>query len=59
MRQGLEKPMRCWTPLASAGWRGVDVVVAYVETHGRPETEALLEGLRSSLAAGLNIGGSF
>ncbi|WP_322800363.1 sensor histidine kinase KdpD [Thermoflexus sp.] len=24
---------------------GVDVVVAYVETHGRPETEALLEGL--------------
>src|SRR5512136_250388 len=24
---------------------GVDVVVAYVETHGRPETEALLQGL--------------
>ena len=24
---------------------GIDVVVAYVETHGRPETEALLEGL--------------
>jgi two-component system sensor histidine kinase KdpD len=24
---------------------GVDVVVGYVETHGRPETEALLEGL--------------
>jgi two-component system sensor histidine kinase KdpD len=25
--------------------RGVDVVVGYVETHGRPETAALLEGL--------------
>jgi len=24
---------------------GVDVVVGYVETHGRPETDALLEGL--------------
>ena len=24
---------------------GVDVVVGYVETHGRAETEALLEGL--------------
>src|SRR5262245_64747336 len=24
---------------------GVDVVVGYVEPHGRPETEALLEGL--------------
>lgn len=24
---------------------GVDVVIGYVETHGRPETEALLEGL--------------
>lgn len=26
--------------------QGVDVVVAYVETHGRKETEALLEGLQ-------------
>jgi two-component system sensor histidine kinase KdpD len=26
---------------------GVDVVVAYVETHGRPETEALLAGLET------------
>jgi two-component system, OmpR family, sensor histidine kinase KdpD len=26
---------------------GVDVVAAYVETHGRPETEALLAGLES------------
>src|SRR5262245_18449576 len=25
--------------------RGVDVVVGYVETHGRKETEALIEGL--------------
>ena len=25
--------------------KGVDVVVGYVEPHGRPETEALLEGL--------------
>ncbi|HET7923417.1 MAG TPA: two-component system sensor histidine kinase KdbD, partial [Rhodanobacteraceae bacterium] len=24
---------------------GVDIVVGYVELHGRPETEALLEGL--------------
>lgn len=26
---------------------GVDVVVGYVETHGRPETDALLEGLEA------------
>ncbi len=26
---------------------GVDVVVSYVETHGRPETDALLEGLET------------
>jgi two-component system sensor histidine kinase KdpD len=26
---------------------GVDVVIGYVEPHGRPETEALLEGLKS------------
>ena len=26
---------------------GVDVVVGYVELHGRPETEALLEGSKS------------
>src|SRR5262245_62656930 len=26
---------------------GVDVVVGYVEPHGRPETEALLEGLEA------------
>src|SRR5688500_7650732 len=26
---------------------GVDVVVGYVEPHGRPETEALLEGLET------------
>src|SRR6185437_15046900 len=26
---------------------GVDVVVGYVEPHGRPETEALLRGLES------------
>lgn len=25
--------------------RGVDVVLAFIETHGRPETEALVEGL--------------
>ncbi len=31
---------------AARQWKGeLDVVVAYVETHGRPETEALLEGL--------------
>ncbi len=27
------------------GDRGTDVVVGYVETHGRPRTEAQLEGL--------------
>lgn len=27
--------------------RGVDVVLAFVETHGRPETEALLSGLEA------------
>jgi two-component system sensor histidine kinase KdpD len=27
--------------------RGVDVVLGFVETHGRPETEALLEGLEA------------
>ena len=26
---------------------GVDVLIGYVETHGRPDTEALLEGLQS------------
>src|SRR5215471_2164374 len=25
--------------------RGVDVVLAFIETHGRPETEALVDGL--------------
>src|SRR5216684_4538877 len=27
--------------------RGVDVILAFIETHGRAETEALLEGLES------------
>lgn len=27
--------------------RGIDVVLGFVETHGRPETEALLEGLEA------------
>jgi two-component system sensor histidine kinase KdpD len=31
---------------------GVDVVIAVVETHGRAETEALLEGLEKSSAGG-------
>ncbi len=29
------------------GAEGVDVVIGYVETHGRPETEALLKGLEA------------
>ncbi len=29
---------------------GVDVVIGWVETHGRAETEALLEGLHDSAA---------
>ena len=36
--------MRCSRPRARAGG-GIDVVVGYVEPHGRPETESLLEGL--------------
>ena len=37
--------MPCWKPLTSAKTKGVDVVIGYVETHGRKETEALLVGL--------------
>jgi two-component system sensor histidine kinase KdpD len=36
---------------------GVDVVVALVETHGRPETEVLLEGLEVIPRTRLNRGG--
>lgn len=37
---------------------GVDVVVAYVETHGRKETEELLEGLEILPRKKWNIEGS-
>ncbi len=36
---------------------GVDVVVGYVETHGRAETEALLEGLEVLPARGMPSAG--
>ena len=34
---------------------GVDVVVGYVEPHGRPETEALLDGLEALPHAGRSL----
>ncbi len=39
------RPTPCWRRRARRKARGVDVVVGYVEPHGRAETEALLEGL--------------
>ena len=51
MRRGSARRTRCSKrhdgPLAA----GRDVVVGYVEPHGRPETEALLEGLEASCHA--------
>src|ERR1700680_2190000 len=39
--------------------RGADVVVAFVETHGRPHTAALLEGLEIMPRARLPYRGTF
>jgi two-component system sensor histidine kinase KdpD len=36
---------------------GVDVVVGYVETHGRAETEALLTGLEQAPSRSVEYGG--
>src|SRR5258708_12384232 len=38
--------------------RGADVVVAFAETHGRPHTAALLEGLEVIPRAKINYRGS-
>jgi two-component system sensor histidine kinase KdpD len=37
---------------------GVDVVVGYVEPHGRPETEALLDGLETLPVRGIEYRGT-
>ena len=37
--------MPCSKPPAASWLAGRDVVIAYVETHGRKETDALTEGL--------------
>ena len=42
---GVGKTFRMLEEARSLRQRGVDVVVGYIETHGRPETEVLLEGL--------------
>jgi len=47
--------MPCWRlPPAQGGWR--DVVVGYIETHGRVETETLLQGLEVLRAGKSNTG---
>jgi len=42
---GVGKTFRMLEEARSLRQRGVDVIVGLVETHGRPETEALLDGL--------------
>jgi two-component system sensor histidine kinase KdpD len=42
---GVGKTYRMLQEAHALRQRGVDVVVAYIETHGRPETAALLDGL--------------
>src|SRR5512139_664551 len=42
---GVGKTYAMLTDARSCKKDGIDVVVGYVETHGRPETDALLEGL--------------
>ena len=44
-RPGSARPTRCWKQPGSARAGGADIVVGYVEPHGRAETERLLEGL--------------
>ncbi len=45
MCAGVGKTYAMLQAARAAGERGIDVVVAWVETHGRPETEALTQGL--------------
>ncbi|HME71412.1 MAG TPA: universal stress protein [Myxococcota bacterium] len=44
---GVGKTYRMLEEVHALAKRGVDIVVAFVETHGRSETEALLEGLEA------------
>jgi two-component system sensor histidine kinase KdpD len=44
---GVGKTYRMLTEARALKQRGVDVVVGFIETHGRAETAALLEGLES------------
>ena len=44
---GVGKTYRMLTEAHALAKRGVDVVVGFIETHGRAETAALLEGLES------------
>ena len=47
MRPGWARPTPCSRRPAGPQAAGREVVVGYVEPHGRPETEALLEGLEA------------
>ena len=49
-RRASARPTRCCRPPGAPGAEGVDVVVGVVETHGRAETEALLDGPRGRAA---------
>src|SRR5690348_2304415 len=42
---GVGKTYEMLTTAQAKRWEGLDIVVGIVETHGRKETEALLEGL--------------
>jgi len=42
---GVGKTYRMLEDARALSKRGVDIVLGYVESHGRPETEALIEGL--------------
>ena len=44
-RPASARPTPCSKPRGCAGAEGVDVVIGWVETHGRAETAALAEGL--------------
>jgi two-component system sensor histidine kinase KdpD len=44
---GVGKTYRMLEEAHALAKRGVDIVVAFVETHGRPETSVLLEGLEA------------
>ena len=60
MLPGWERLSPCSKQPTSESTQGVDVVVGYIETHGRKETEAMLAGLeiiprRQSIYHGVNL----